>query len=407
MIKELIKNTPIFDRMLVNLRRRQIEKLYLHNRESYSEPVEGMLYEESKVKTMTLARLQRKNLTLIPREKQKLRILSYIPMFSWHPHLHHCLQNMCETVNFDYTLYGFKQEMVRHENPALGVQRLLKLSASFYEQAVAEHRKDPFDVLFIYALGAEIHLPTLSRIQDELKIPIVSLCLDDKHCWNMKTVCDQNSGMRDLARLADIGITSARNVCPWYLQEGGNPIFLMEGADVDFFGSGFNEAECDTGPDVVFIGELYGFRREMMRKLARQGIHVACYGKGSSHGPVDDIRYRQLCRTSKVFLGLAGVGYSETLKNIKGRDFEVLAAGGCYLTTFEPDLSTVFTHRKHLMYYSTDFELIENIRELLAKKDLRMLIRKNAMKESQELHRWEHRFEQVFSLLRNPVPSHS
>ena len=76
------------------------------------------------------------------------------------------------------------------------------------------HRR-AVDWVFVYASGAEISADTVRRITEELGIPIVNMCLDDKQSWTGAWMGDHRAGQIDIAATFDLSWTSARVACEW------------------------------------------------------------------------------------------------------------------------------------------------------------------------------------------------
>ena len=70
---------------------------------------------------------------------------------------------------------------------------------------------------------------------------------------------------------------------------------------------------------------------------------------------------------TRINLGMGGVGYSESLTNLKARDFEIPGTGGgLYLTSYNPDLARHFAIGSEIACYRTREEMVELIRYYLA-----------------------------------------
>ena len=73
---------------------------------------------------------------------------------------------------------------------------------------------------------------------------------------------------------------------------------------------------------VLFIGNRYGFRDELISFLIANGIQIDCYGRGWENGSIDTERIPTLAKTYSVILGISNVGHSRRRKTLKLRDYE-------------------------------------------------------------------------------------
>jgi spore maturation protein CgeB len=72
---------------------------------------------------------------------------------------------------------------------------------------------------------------------------------------------------------------------------------------------------------------------------------------------------------SLVNLGIGGVAYSDRIGCVKGRDFEVPATGGTYLTSYDPDLAELFDIGREILCYRNEIDCVEQIRRCLEDPD--------------------------------------
>jgi spore maturation protein CgeB len=97
---------------------------------------------------------------------------------------------------------------------------------------------------------------------------------------------------------------------------------------------------------------------------------------------------------------MGGIEYSETLTNVKGRDFEIPGTGGgMYLTTFNADLAQHFVAGQEIACYGTRDEMLELIRWYLRHPGEADAMAVRARERSLREHRWLHRYEKLLSIL--------
>lgn len=259
----------------------------------------------------------------------------------------------------------------------------------------AAHAQRPVDWIFFYGGGQDYSPALLRRIAGELGIPTVNMSLDDKQGFMGGSAGDARTGAVDLTRDTDLFMTSARVACEWHMVEGGRPVYLPEGFDA----AAYAPREVVRDIPVSFIGGAYGFRTSVIGNLRDHGIDVRTFGAGwPGAGWADDIV--EVFNRSRINLGMSGVEYSESLTNVKGRDFEVPGTGGgMYLTSFNPDLAQHFDIGREIVCYGNRDEMVELIRHYLARPDEAAAIAQRARARSLREHRWLHRYESMLRIL--------
>jgi hypothetical protein len=257
------------------------------------------------------------------------------------------------------------------------------------------HALRPVDWVFVYASGLEISATVIRKITDELGIPTVNMCLDDKHSWEGMWMGDHRSGQVDIASAFDLSWTSARIACEWYLAEGGRPLYMPEGFDV----SNCRPISRNVDIPVSFVGAAYGFRPEVVRFLRLHGVPVRTYGRWWPDSEWVEDR-SEISNRSLINLGMGGITFAENLTNVKARDFEIPAtASGAYLTTFNADLAQHFVIGKEILCYQSRDELLDLIRYYLKHPDESRRIAEQGRERCVREHRWLHRYLRICRVL--------
>jgi spore maturation protein CgeB len=198
-------------------------------------------------------------------------------------------------------------------------------------------------------------------------------------------------GPRAIASEVDVFLTSSSNSIKKYIVEGGRAIFSPEGANPELF----FPIQVKNKYDVVFIGALYGIRKRLIEFLKRKNINIIAFGHGSPNGIPSFEEMNQIWNESKIVLGHGGIGYSNELRHLKGRDFEAIMSGTCYITTRLPELEEIFQEDKNIILYDTFEECAEKIKYLLNNSEQISIIKSNVLKIRKQ-HTWENRFLTVF-----------
>ena len=165
-----------------------------------------------------------------------------------------------------------------------------------------------------------------------------------------------------------------------------------------FDDSHFYPKKCKKDIPVSFVGAAYGFRNSVIRFLMKHGVDIQAYGRGWPRGfandPVD------IFNRSVINLGMGGIGYSESLTNVKGRDFEIPGTGGgVYLTSFNPDLAMHFSVGQEMLCYRNRDEMLELIRYYLAHPKEADEISRRGRERCLREHRWLHRYRRMSEII--------
>ena len=292
---------------------------------------------------------------------------------------------------FDYQEQGFSQRDPKFQ---ARLPELNELMLNFLRKA---HARQPIDWILCTHSGSVILKDTLRRIREEFGVPIVNQWLDCKQNFEAKMgPHGQDMGQKDIAPEFDMVWTSSRSVCEWYMALGARPLFLPEGFSPHFT----PRINCKKIMDVGFVGACYGQRPDYINALRHSGISVTAAGYGWKDSyvvPNDEMG--KFIGSSKVSLGMGGVGYSMDLTTLKGRDFDIPGAGGAYLTTFNPDLAEFYHIGKEILCYQSKDEMVELAHQLINDESLRVNLAENGYARAMREHRWSHRFKTVLDVL--------
>ncbi len=377
-------------------RRWQLHRDYAARREHYASEARerGLLYSERDVVAAVRARLAGRGYAPPRRSMGEVHTFAFIPNVGWHASLIPDLRILGPVTVFDYAAQGYTpEEFRRREHRA--AQRRREMNNQVLPALRAAHGRRPVDWVFVYASGLEIRAETIRAIVDDLGIPVVNMCLDDKQSWAGPRLDGQRFGQVDIAAVFDLSWTSASVACEWYLAEGARPLYMPPGFDA----ATHHPMPVDPDIPVSFIGSAYGYRRAVVRHLEAHGIPIRAFGEGwPGAGWVDDAV--AMVNRSRINLGMGGIGYSETLTNVKARDFEIPGTGGgVYVTSFNPDLARHFVIGEEILCYRNRDEMLEVIRHCLSRPDAAHAMAQRARERCLREHRWLHRYERVCRVL--------
>jgi len=378
-------------------RRSQLHRRYEARREHYAREASqhGLVYCEADVARRVRARLAARGSAPVPRPPGEIHTFAFIPQIGWHPALLPDLRELGPVTLFDYAQLGFEWEEF-YWAEAAGRARRLAMNAKILPALREAHVRRAVDWVFVYASGAEISADTVRRITEELGIPLVNMCLDDRQSWTGAWMGDHRAGQIDIAATFDLSWTSARVACEWYLVEGARPLYMPEGFDDSIF----HPVEVPHDIPVSFIGGAYGFRRDVVEFLRKRGIPVRTFGPGWGTRSIWGAEQVEVINRSVINLGMGGIGYSENLTNVKTRDFEIPGTGGgLYLTSFNADLAQHFVVGEEIACYRSRDEMLELIRHYLRHPDEVRSIARRARDRCLSEHRWLHRYRRVCQIL--------
>lgn len=250
------------------------------------------------------------------------------------------------------------------------------------------------DAIFTY-LSGELVDPETVRALRAFGVPLIHLSLNDKENFVGKVRGGLAFGSRDICPLFDLCWTSTADALVKYQVEGALPLYLPEGANPEVH----RPWDVEKAFDVSFVGQRYGNRPEILRRLGEAGIAVTALGAGWPGGPLSTEEMVRTYSRSRINLGFGGVdGYAGTYC-LKGRDFEIPMSGGLYLTEHHPELEAVYDIGREIATYRDFGDLVAQIRRLLACPEEAETIRLAGFRRARRDHSWESRFARVFTLL--------
>ena len=346
---------------------------------------------ESRGLTVPDEALIRKTLqTKFPNLKRKamgdLKIFAIYHHYNWeNDSLKPSLEKFGTVRHFDWF------DKFNHQNKAWHKSIKPKMNRDLIDRALQWIEEDSTDIVFTY-LSGEIVTPHTVKKMSEMGIPMVNMALNDKEAFVGKVKKGLAMGARDICRYFDLCWTSTEDALEKYCVEGALPIYLPEGANPEIH----KPYDEEKTIDVSFVGQCYGNRPEILKKLAVQGIRVEAFGYGWPNGPISTQEMVKMYSRSKINLGFSGVvGYKDRYC-LKGRDFEIPMSGGLYLTEYHPELEKFYELDQEIVAYVDFNDLLEKIRNLLSNPKEANEIRKKGMLRARREHTWEKRFEAIF-----------
>jgi spore maturation protein CgeB len=255
-------------------------------------------------------------------------------------------------------------------------------------------RSERPDFIFTY-LSGELVWPETVEAMSRHGVPMVNLSLNDKEHFVGKVHGGRAFGMRDICRHFDLCWTSTEDALKKYCVEGALPLYLPEGANPEVH----RPHDVERSIDVSFVGQCYGNRPQIIRKLQERGIRAEAFGFGWPNGALTTEEMVKMYSRSRLNLGFGGVAGHDDMYCLKGRDFEIPMSGGLYITESCAELEKFFRPGEEVVTYRNFDDLVEKIRHLLSHPEEIERIRNAGFERARSEHTWEMRFEKVFRLL--------
>jgi hypothetical protein len=295
--------------------------------------------------------------------------------------------------HFDAVIFDLRQfRRMGHAQEAGEAMRAIgqwrpRLQRELVDAFHSSHAQAPVDAVFAYGSHLDFEPETLQALR-ATGVPVLDLCLDDKHIFLEKKRYGHPNGQKALIGSVDVHLTNSPDCVRWYLGEGVPAYFMPQGVNPDVFRS----LDVARDVDVSFVGQRYGMRARLLDLLRATGVRVECFGAGWGTRVISDDEKVEMYNRSRINLGVGGTGLSDLITCIKGRDFEVPACGAVYLTTFNAELMPLYDIGKEILCYYNEIDCVEVIRYYLERpKDLEAIGRAARERVLRD-HTWEKRF---------------
>jgi spore maturation protein CgeB len=326
---------------------------------------------------------------LKPKPKGELHILAIYHHYNWeNESLMPALEKFGPVRHYDWF------EEFNHQRKDWHKSAKAEMNKHLVDRVGRWIKENNIDVIFAY-LSGELVTPETMRALKAVGVPMINLALNDKEHFVGKIRHGQAMGSRDICRYFDLYWTSTEDALKKYCVEGALPIYLPEGANPEIH----RPYDVDKTIDVSFVGQCYGNRPELIRKLTLHGIRVEAYGYGWPNGLLATDDMVRMYSKSKINLGFGGVvGHKDTYC-LKGRDFEITMSGGLYLTEYNRELEQFYNLGTDIVTYTGFEDLVSKIQDLLSNPEKAEAIRKSGYQRARREHTWEMRFDRIFRLI--------
>lgn len=322
-----------------------------------------------------------------PKRRGELHVFMPFYLENWEYVLPLSMQAFGKVTVFDWRERGYDQRSKDW------VRRRDEMNAEMLAEFRRANRVQPVDAVVGYLSGMNT-APEILLEMAKSGAAIFNFCYDDKLQMPGGKIGGRDSSPAAIASAVDLNLTNAPDSVIKYFVHGGLAIFCPPGAQPEVHAPQPGEFEYD----VSFVGGKYGWRPRLIAQLERRGVKVNCFGNGWPNGAVTDAEMLRIWSHSRINLGMAGVGHSQKLRCIKGRDFEVPMCGGLYVTQESADIHRVYEVGREIVTYEGVEDCARKIKALLAEPKRAERIRGAGHERARRCHTWEARWERVFGL---------
>lgn len=270
--------------------------------------------------------------------------------------------------------------------------------AAVVAEAVRAHSRDTAqptpDVILFYARPGLLSDEVFHLLRQRWSGPLLGMNLDDKLQFFPHGIFRSgDDNYQQWARQFDLNITNCLPATDWYRQRGLPCIYSPQGVHRP---AGMQSpASADFKYEFSFLGSLKPERKLIVEQLNRAGVAINLFGAGWPNTQwVDDPN--AVFRGTQINLGIGFASPSLTLTTVKGRDFECVGVGACYLTTYNWELPLHYELGKEILCYRSLEELVELYSFYRRRPEECLKIAQAAWRRCTAEHTWELRFRRIF-----------
>ena len=266
-------------------------------------------------------------------------------------------------------------------------------AACLIDQVKRAHAERPINVLIGTMVAQNTPLEALQYVRS-LGIPVVNIAMDDRLPVHWQRLAEFRYGAIGLAPATDLVLQTTPEYVRRYLSDKCPAIFWPFGSDPALF---HPAAQKDI--DVVFVGNNYGWRHDLIAAIMKAGVKVEAFGSGFPNGHIDAAQVAEVFGRARIILGYGYVAYSRCVTTLKLRDLDGPMAGALYLTSHNPDLALLYEIGKEIETYGSIGECVDKIVHYLANDEERERIATAGRTRALRDHTWDARLRHAFEIL--------
>lgn len=248
------------------------------------------------------------------------------------------------------------------------------------------------DVLMGQMWAGRISREVLAWVRSQ-GIPVINISMDDRLPEHWGYWDGVRLGGVGLAPEVDMVLTTSPETCPWYWAEGSPSLYMPLASDPKIYQGDYKNPR---DIDVLFIGNKYGVRAEIIKTLVDENINVSVYGAGWQNGSASFEESIELSKRAKIILGIGTVGHCKDLYTLKLRDFDGPMSGALYLTHKNKELASLYEEGSEIEFYETGGELVKKLRHYLSDNEKRLTVAQQGQTKAIQFHSWSKRLSDLF-----------
>lgn len=389
-IKTMLKRNRFIYAINATIKAALMQKAQKRLSQRYSNLCKGIDYKPENIPRMVLARLAKRD--LFPTPKEKLRI--FWVGTNWEQDNSGFLQALERLGEVSHFINSTGKYGLESSGPYLDQETIERNGKCLLAQIdYVQNTQGKIDLLLGQMWARLLPVEVLIRIQ-HMGIVTVNISMDDRLPELWETHNGKLLGAAGLVDGIDLTLTTSPECCIRFIYHGCPALYWPLASDPDLF-----KPAMVKDIDVSFVGNNYGIRGEIVRRLQSSGINVQAYGSGWPNGPVGPLESANIFGRSKIILGIGTIGYSKNMFTLKLRDFDATMAGALYVTHRNPDLLRIFDEGSEIECYATANEAVEKITYYLERIDLAENIGRAAAVKARKYHTWETRIASALAAI--------
>lgn len=361
-------------------RARDTEAEYVSLRDQYYAQTRGLFSEPGYlVKSRKLLRKHWPGPRIVKSSPEEVRLLVVFATVAGAACWYRAVEGSFDTVWIDHADYNSRMEQ---GDTAVRDRFQRELLEAFHQV----HRERPIDLVWLHVNHLHVAPRTLNEMR-QAGVPVAVHSLDDKHIYLENPRRGFPNGQKPLIGAVDVHLTNSLECVRWYMAEGAAAYYMPQGVEPEVF----KPLPMGKDLDVSFIGAAYGMRRQFVKRLRQAGVQVSCFGRGWGTRRVSAEEQIEIYSRSWINLGIGGVGNSDRITCIKGRDMSVPGSGNVLLTLYDAELARMWCVGEEILYYYNDIDCIDQIHYYLERPEELLAIGKAARERALREHTWTHR----------------
>jgi hypothetical protein len=252
-----------------------------------------------------------------------------------------------------------------------------------------------YDAAVVYLDSLRLQEPILEWVRSVTAGPVLGMNLDDKTTYaNFPVFRRDAQGYRNWAGRFDFNLSSSKTFMDIYRADGYRCLYLPTGYHYNPLRH-FAPASTNFSQVISFVGSQKPERLDLIERLRELGLPIKLYGNGWDGAQFADDT-ASVYRSTQINLGLGFNLPGEYSTNLKNRDFECPGSGGCYLTTFDWELTDFYEIGREILCYRSVADLCEIYLHYSRRPEECRKIAQAGFERARREHTWAHRFASVF-----------